>query len=77
MWDNPFDIAAVVGNKTGKTIVHGHFHNSYGWHRKGIGSEFEDDACFDIIEHDGCIGLDATTVLSHKVNVLVVEDNMI
>ena len=24
MWGNPFDIAAVVGNKTGKTIVHGH-----------------------------------------------------
>ena len=77
MWGNPFDIAAVVGNKTGKTIVHGHFHNSYGWHRKGIGSEFEDDACFDICEHDGCIGLDACTAWSGKVNVLVVEDKFL
>ena len=77
LWGNPFDIAAVVGNKTGKTIVHGHWHNSTGWAAKGIGSEFEDDACFDICGHDGCIGLDACTAWTHKVNVLVVEDNMI
>ena len=76
-WGNPFDIAAVVGNKTGKTIIHGHFHNSYGWHRKGIGSEFEDDAKFDIIEHHNCIGLDACTAWSGKVNVLVIEDNLL
>lgn len=76
-WGNPFDIAAVVGNKTGKTIIHGHFHNSYGWHRKGIGTEFEDDAKFDIIEHHNCIGLDACTAWSGKVNVLVIEDNLL
>ena len=77
MWGNPFDIAAVVGNKTGKTIVHGHWHNSTGWWRKGIGSEFDEDACFDIIEHDECIGLDACTAFSRKVNVLVLEDTLI
>lgn len=77
MWGNPFDIAAVVGNKTGKTIVHGHWHNSTGWARKGVGSEFYGDACFDICEHDGCIGLDACTAYSGKVNVLVVEDDLI
>lgn len=77
MWGNPFDIAAVVGNKTGKTIVHGHWHNSTGWWQKGIGSEFDEDACFDIIEHDGCIGLDACTAWTHKVNVLVLEDNFL
>ena len=77
MWGNPFDIAAVVGNKTGKVLVHGHWHNSAGWAAKGIGSEFEDDACFDICEHDGCIGLDACTAWTHKVNVLVLEDNLI
>lgn len=77
MWGNPFDIAAVVGNKTGKTIVHGHWHNSTGWWQKGIGSEFDEDACFDIIEHDGCIGLDACTAYTHKVNVLVLEDNFL
>ena len=77
MWGNPFDIAAVVGNKTGKTIVHGHWHNSTGWWQKGIGSEFDEDACFDIIEHDGYIGLDACTAWTHKVNVLVLEDNFL
>lgn len=77
MWGNPFDIAAVVGNKTGKTIVHGHFHNSYGWTAKGIGSEFGDDAKFDICEHDGCIGLDTCTAHTHKVNILVLEDKFL
>lgn len=77
MWGNPFDIASVVGNKTGKTIVHGHWHNSTGWWRNGIGSKFGEDACFDIIEHDSCIGLDACTAFSRKVNVLVIEDNLI
>ena len=77
MWRNPFDIAAVVGNKTGKVLVHGHWHNSTCWAREGIGSEFDDDACFDICKHDGCIGLDACTAYSRKVNVLVVEDNLI
>lgn len=77
MWGNPFDIASVVGNKTGKTIVHGHWHNSTGWWRKGIGSKFGEDACFDIIEHDGCIGLDGCVAYTKKVNVLVIEDELI
>ena len=57
--------------------MHGHWQYSTGWAAKGIGSEFGDDACFDVCEHNGCIGLDACTAWSHKVNVLVVEDNMI
>lgn len=77
MWGNPFDIAAVVGNKTEKTLVHGHFHNSYGWAQKKGTHEFDDDACFDICEHDGCIGLDGCTAYTHIVNVLVIEDNFI
>lgn len=77
MWGNPFDIAAVVGNKTGKTIVHGHYHNSYGWADKELRSEWGDDAKFDIIEHNNCIGLDACTAWTHKVNVLVLEDNFL
>lgn len=77
MWGNPFDIASVVGNKTGKTIVHGHWHNSTGWWQKGIGSEFGEDACFNIIEHDSCIGLDGCVAYTKKVNVLVIEDELI
>lgn len=77
MWGNPFDIAAVVGNKTGKTIVHGHWTNSYYWAREEGRSKYDDDAKFDISWHNGCIGLDACTVLSKKVSVLVVEDNFL
>ena len=77
MWGNPFDIASVVGNKTGKTIVHGHCHNSTGWWRKGIGSKFGEDACFNIIEHNDCIGLDGCVAYTKKVNVLVIEDELI
>lgn len=77
MWGNPFDIASVVGNKTGKTIVHGHWHNSTGWWRNGIGSKFGEDACFNIIEHDSCIGLDGCVAYTRKVNVLVIEDELI
>ena len=77
MWGNPFDIAAVVGNKTGKTIVHGHWTNSYYWAKEEDRSKYGEDAKYDICQHNGCIGLDATTVLSHKVNVLVLEDNFL
>ena len=76
-WGNPFKLADDGLNKTGKTIVHGHFHNSYGWAAKGIGSEFGEDACFDICKHDGCIGLDSCCAYTHKVNILVIEDNLI
>lgn len=74
MWGNPFDIAQVVGNTTGKTIVHGHWTNSYWWSQIEDRSEYGDDAKFDIAYHDECIGLDACTALSKKVNVLVIED---
>ena len=70
-WGNPFDIASVIGNKTGKVLVHGHWTNSYYWAKE------EGRAKYDICHHSGCIGLDATTVLSHKVNVLVLEDSFI
>lgn len=77
MWDNPFDIAAVAGNKTGKTIVHGHWHNSYWWSNHGVGSEFGSDTCFNICEHDGCIGLDGCIAYSDQCNVLVLQDDLL
>lgn len=77
MWLNPFDCAKFGLNKTGKIICHGHWSNSYYWAREENRSEYREDAKYDICHHNGCIGLDATTVLSHKVNVLVLEDNLI
>lgn len=75
-WDNPFKFWKQVGID-GKTVVFGHFHTSWAWSRDGVGSEWGTDACFDPYYGDGFIGLDACTVVSHKVNVIVLEDNLI
>ena len=58
-----------------KTIVCGHWHASYGhaqYEQKG--SEFGEDADFSAYYGKGIIALDACTALSHKVNVIVIED---
>lgn len=57
-----------------KTIICGHWHCSYGnskFHH--IGSEFGKDACFEPFKDKGIIALDACTVLTGKVNVIVLE----
>ena len=59
-----------------KTIICGHWHCSYGnskFHH--IGSEFGKDACFEPFKDKGIIALDACTVLTKKVNVIVLEGN--
>lgn len=65
-----------------RTIVCGHWHTSYG-HVKfhGIGKEFpsknsnwKNECCFDIFKDEGIIALDACTALTHKVNVLVIDE---
>lgn len=59
-----------------KTIICGHWHCSYGnskFHH--IGSEFGKDACFEPFKDKGIVALDACTVLTKKVNVIVLEGN--
>ena len=75
-WDNPFKFWEQVGID-GKTVVFGHFHTSWAWSRDGVGSEWGTDACFEPYYGDGFIGLDACTIVSHKVNVIILEDNLI
>ena len=59
-----------------KTIICGHWHCSYGNSKyHGIGSEFGKDACFEPFKDKGIIALDACTVLTKKVNVIVLEGN--
>ena len=84
MWGNPFNIANSGLNKTGKTIVFGHWHCSYGHMLKSIKtdkwlSEFGDDAVWDpyIDKDTNIIGLDRCTAHTGKVNVLVLDDNFI
>jgi hypothetical protein len=81
MWGNPFFKAQDGMNKTGKTIVAGHWHCSLGHLISSDGelSEFGDNACWDIYRNDDWkfIGIDRCTAYTGKVNVLVIEDNFI
>jgi serine/threonine protein phosphatase 1 len=81
-WQNPL-LMARHGFCIEKTIVAGHWHCSYGHHIDSIGtdnwiSEFDEDACFDPYYYkDKLIMIDACTAHTGKVNVLVLEDNLL
>lgn len=83
-WGNPFLLSRY--NQTGKTIVFGHFHTSY-YHNK-IAKTCEKEFAkgpkralsdFSIAYYDkfNTIGIDACTAYTHKMNVLVLEDEFI
>lgn len=74
MWGNPFKKWQEGLNKTGKTIVFGHFHTSYQWAKDGKCSEFGKDAIWEPFIHDNIIGIDRCTAYTGEVNVLVIED---
>lgn len=76
-WGNPFDLAEQELNQTGKVIVMGHWHCSTGWAKAEGRSEFGEDAKFEPYHGDGFIAIDACTAHSHKVNVLVLEDEFL
>jgi hypothetical protein len=63
-------------NNTGKTIVFGHWHTSYLWAIKEDISEFDEDAKFDIFYGDDFIAIDGCTAHTGKVNVLILEDEV-
>lgn len=81
MWSNPFFKAKAGLNKTGKTIIFGHWHCSTGHSISSAGklSEFGADACWDIYKNEDwkVIGLDRCTAHTGKVNILVIEDNFL
>lgn len=70
-WGNPFKLAEQ-GFLPEKTLVFGHW-GTYEQRPK----DYEGEDLFDPIYGDGYIGIDATTALSGKVNVLVLEDNLL
>jgi len=77
MWGNPFELAERGLNHTGKTIVFGHFHTSWPRAKYEGKPEFDEGADFSSYYGDGYIALDACTVHTGKVNVLVIEDNFL
>ncbi len=77
MWGNPFEKWQQGLNKTGKTIVFGHWHCSAGHRMLG---HCDDDFNFAVWEPcyaDGIIGIDRCTAHTGEVNVLVLEDDFI
>ena len=61
-----------------KTIIAGHWHCSYGRYQKNEGPEFGEDADFSPFYYDDkLIMIDTCTAYSHKVNCLVLEDDII
>ena len=81
MWGNPFYKAQDGLNKTGKTIVAGHWHCSLGHLIDSDGelSEFGEDACWDIYKNEdwNFVGIDKCTAHTGEVNVLVLEDEFL
>lgn len=73
MWGNPFDFWESVEIE-GKTVCFGHWHTSY--YNSPL-NEFSENSDYGIAYGDGFIGLDACTVYSNKVNVLVIEDEFL
>lgn len=77
MWGNPFDMAERGLNKTGKCIVFGHWATESKWAQDEGRKEFGYRAKFDPYYGDGFIALDSTVALSNKINVIIIEDEVI
>lgn len=61
-----------------KQFIRGHWHCSFGHaHYEGKGGEFDHDSDFTPYYGDGIIALDACTVVSRKVNCIIIEDSLV
>ena len=74
-WINGMAAAHAGITETGKTIVCGHWHCSFG-HAKyeGKGREFDNDPDFSPYCAKGILAIDACTAVSGKVNCIVIDD---
>lgn len=83
MWGNPFYAAQDGLNKTGKTIIFGHWHCSAGYalndNSDWVYEEFGASACWEPYknEQQGIIAIDRCTAHTGEVNVLVLEDEFL
>ena len=80
-WGCPIDYYLNGHNKTGKTIVCGHWHTSDFWnnldYEKDLNKKLSTYNCplYKSDKFTDLIGLDACTVVSKKINVLVLNEN--
>ena len=74
-WINGMEAAHAGFTESGKTIVCGHWHCSFGHSKyENDGGEFENKPNFAPYYGDGIIALDACTAFSGKVNCIVLDD---
>lgn len=74
IWCNPFNMASLGFNKTGKTIVFGHWNASYGHSISSVLPMYGDGAVHTPFYGENYIAIDACTVVSGFCNCLVLED---
>ena len=77
MWGNPFKLADRGLNKTGKTIVFGHWHCSTGHRMLGNCADEFEYAIWEPCYFKNTIGIDRCTAHTGEVNVLVLEDEFL
>jgi serine/threonine protein phosphatase 1 len=77
MWGNPFKLADQNLNKTGKTIVFGHWHCSTGHKMLGNCEDEFEDAIWEPCYFKNTIGIDRCTAYTGEVNVLILEDEIL
>lgn len=77
LWGNPFNLASQDLNKTGKTIVFGHWHCSAGHKMLGNCNDEFNYAIWEPCYFKNTIGIDRCTAHTGEVNVLVLEDDFI
>lgn len=75
-WHNPVELYKRKLYLNDKTLVFGHWHCSAFWANKNfeLNGEYGEKACYEPFITDEIIALDACTVISGKVNVIVLED---
>ena len=77
MWGNPFVLASQDLNKTGKTIVFGHWHCSAGHKILGNCNDEFEYAIWEPCYYNNTIAIDRCTAHTGEVNVLVLEDDFL
>lgn len=75
-WYNPYQLAEQR-LLPDKTLVFGHWHTSWPRHCYEGKPEFGEGSDFSIYYGDGYIGIDGCCAYTHRVNVLVIEDEFI
>ena len=77
MWGNPFKLADQDLNKTGKTIVFGHWHCSVGHKMLGNCKDEFEYTIWEPCYFKNTIGIDRCTAHTGEVNILVLEDEFL